>query len=334
MFAQAYGKVATVQNASNGFKSTGLWPVNADIFPDYMFEPAETTNIPLNQVSVADTEPEFGPANARLSPAEHVNTSPTQEETDNTFGSGVSPSVTNNNENLMDYSIQNTTKPTNVTQDDQEHPHSTDVVGRVSEDADLVPNVKESLTVGSTRATYDDGVKPGTSNSLEFPIAIISPAPQGQFVRGQGKRKLKPVKGHWLLTSTLNMEEVIAKNRPKDPPAKKKREVKKLLFDDGKPNSKKNPSSKSTENKAPEKRQIPKRQRQFAQTIDSSSDNEEFAAENEDEEDCPCIYCNDLYSRSKPGESWLRCMSCFRWAHASCADVSKKTKRFICELCS
>lgn len=139
-------------------------------------------------VSVADTEPEFGPANTRLSPADP---SLTQEETDNAFGSNLSPAV----------------------------------------------------TVASTRATYDDGVKPGTSNSLEFPISIISPVPQGHFVRGQGKRKVKPVKGHWLLTSTPNMEEVIAKNRPKDPPEKKKMQVKKVLFDNGKSNIKKNSQS-------------------------------------------------------------------------------------------
>lgn len=52
-----------------------------------------------------------------------------------------------------------------------------------------------------------------------------------------------------------------------------------------------------------------------------------------DEEDCACIYCNDLYSRSKPGEDWLRCVQCSLWAHASCADVPRRTKRFICELC-
>lgn len=39
LFNQAYGKTATVQNACSGFKNTGLWPINPDIFPDYMFHP-------------------------------------------------------------------------------------------------------------------------------------------------------------------------------------------------------------------------------------------------------------------------------------------------------
>lgn len=52
LFNQAYGKTASVQNACNCFKNTGLWPVNPDIFPDNFFEPAETTNMPI--ASTAD----------------------------------------------------------------------------------------------------------------------------------------------------------------------------------------------------------------------------------------------------------------------------------------
>ncbi|KAK9872145.1 hypothetical protein WA026_016199 [Henosepilachna vigintioctopunctata] len=42
-----------------------------------------------------------------------------------------------------------------------------------------------------------------------------------------------------------------------------------------------------------------------------------FLKTGDDDEDCPCICCNDLYSRSKPKEVWLKCLSCKRWAHAS-----------------
>ncbi|KAG5876848.1 hypothetical protein JTB14_023542 [Gonioctena quinquepunctata] len=50
----------------------------------------------------------------------------------------------------------------------------------------------------------------------------------------------------------------------------------------------------------------------------SSSTEEDFIslqtnAANDDDGDC--IYCNDLYSRCKPKEVWLKCMSCKRWAH-------------------
>ncbi|KAK9882792.1 hypothetical protein WA026_023306 [Henosepilachna vigintioctopunctata] len=93
------------------------------------------------------------------------------------------------------------------------------------------------------------------------------------------------------------MKEIKAKNEPKAPSKKKRRKVTKTIFQED-----------SEEENLPNYDQ-------------------------DDEEDCACIYCNDLYSRSKPGEDWLRCLKCSHWAHASCADVSKRTKQFICELC-
>ena len=51
------------------------------------------------------------------------------------------------------------------------------------------------------------------------------------------------------------------------------------------------------------------------------------------EEDASCIYCLDLYSRSKPGEHWVRCQKCKKWSHNECAGISKRAKQFICELC-
>ncbi|CAH2004080.1 unnamed protein product [Acanthoscelides obtectus] len=48
LFNQAYGKTASVQKVCNGLKNTGLWLVN----PDHLFEPAETTNMPI--ASTAD----------------------------------------------------------------------------------------------------------------------------------------------------------------------------------------------------------------------------------------------------------------------------------------
>jgi hypothetical protein len=51
----------------------------------------------------------------------------------------------------------------------------------------------------------------------------------------------------------------------------------------------------------------------------------------EREEYCPCLYCNELFFSSKPGESWLRCVKCKLWAHCECAGVKKRAKMFICD---
>lgn len=44
LFGLAYIRAATTQNAISGFKNTGIYPMNPDIFPEELFEPSETTN--------------------------------------------------------------------------------------------------------------------------------------------------------------------------------------------------------------------------------------------------------------------------------------------------
>ncbi|CAI6356543.1 unnamed protein product [Macrosiphum euphorbiae] len=46
LFKPSFLKACTMQTAVNGFKKTGISPINPDIFPEYMFAPAETTDIP------------------------------------------------------------------------------------------------------------------------------------------------------------------------------------------------------------------------------------------------------------------------------------------------
>ncbi|CAG9789280.1 unnamed protein product [Diatraea saccharalis] len=69
-------------------------------------------------------------------------------------------------------------------------------------------------------------------NHIPFPIEVLSPAPQGKFIQGQGKRKQKICNSHLLLTSTHNMDEVKEKYAPKIPHEKKKRQATKTLFDE------------------------------------------------------------------------------------------------------
>lgn len=224
LFNVAYGKAATVQNACHGFKSTGIWPLNPEVFPDYMYEPAETTNIPLEVVN---------------SELPHQQMSPIP-----------GPS-------------------------------------RQQDDEPCLASVTDVQAVANTVDNEADS----SSYVLSVPIEEISPTPKGRFISGQGKRKPKARQTSLVLTSTPNMTDIKSKNNPKDTSPKRKR----------------------------------------AATRNLNNDDSDYAQD--DEEDCPCIYCNDLYSRSKPRENWLRCMSCSHWAHASCADVPSRIKRFICELC-
>ena len=84
-----------------------------------------------------------------------------------------------------------------------------------------------------------------------------------------------------------------------------------------------------------EERRAAKKAKKQLQFDQKTEDNEEcdFEPDEEDNDDAACIYCNDVYSRSKPGETWLKCNKCCLWAHNECAGLSKRAKNFICELC-
>ncbi|KAB0790622.1 hypothetical protein PPYR_14936 [Photinus pyralis] len=119
LFNHAYGETATVQNACNGFKNTGLWPLNPHIFPDHMYEPAETTNIPLP------------------------------------------------NEDF--HRFLETTPP--------------ETVVPISNEELQVSEAPQESTLETDKV--NDNEISGPSTSLSFPVEILSPAPQGQFISGQ-----------------------------------------------------------------------------------------------------------------------------------------------------
>jgi len=51
LFKEAYGKAATVRNATSGFEKNGIWPFNDNIFTEDDFLAAEVTVRPDHNVS-------------------------------------------------------------------------------------------------------------------------------------------------------------------------------------------------------------------------------------------------------------------------------------------
>lgn len=52
LFKQAYLRAATVNNGQNGFAASGIYPLNENIFPEWMFAPADVTDNDLGESSV------------------------------------------------------------------------------------------------------------------------------------------------------------------------------------------------------------------------------------------------------------------------------------------
>ncbi|XP_069695651.1 uncharacterized protein [Periplaneta americana] len=66
-------------------------------------------------------------------------------------------------------------------------------------------------------------------------------------------------------------------------------------------------------------------------SLEVAEDDED--SDESDSGDVPCLYCNDLFSHSKPKESWLRCIKCSMWAHSECVGLSKQAKTFTYDIC-
>lgn len=71
LFGNTFIKAATMSTAINGFRKTGIWPCNPNIFTDADFLAAETTDRPISQVNASMN---FNPGN------EEANISSNQRE--------------------------------------------------------------------------------------------------------------------------------------------------------------------------------------------------------------------------------------------------------------
>ena len=49
------------------------------------------------------------------------------------------------------------------------------------------------------------------------------------------------------------------------------------------------------------------------------------------EQDCHCLYCQELYSESV--DAWICCRVCYQWAHELCAGKEGDLNDFVCEFC-
>lgn len=58
LFTEAYGKEASMKNAISGNKNTGIHPLDEDIFPDHLFPPSLSIDVPQQQTAETQNEDE------------------------------------------------------------------------------------------------------------------------------------------------------------------------------------------------------------------------------------------------------------------------------------
>lgn len=70
LYGAAFMKAASVETAVNAFRKTGIFPLDSNVFPEWMFQPAETTEMPVvNTVDVQCSRPNPESPNRVQNPA-------------------------------------------------------------------------------------------------------------------------------------------------------------------------------------------------------------------------------------------------------------------------
>ncbi|KAI4458474.1 zinc finger fyve/phd-type [Holotrichia oblita] len=72
--------------------------------------------------------------------------------------------------------------------------------------------------------------------------------------------------------------------------------------------------------------------RQEAAKKKTKESSDDSPSEDRDEE-TSCMYCGELYSNSKPGEGWIKCVVCQMWSHDACAHVEVEDDQYVCDFC-
>lgn len=296
LFCEAYGKAATPAIALSGFRATGISPLNPDIFPEDMYLPSTVTDVPI-----AGEETE----NERANPPEVLNVL-------GCSGKEEDPSATS----------------APAKQQEPSSSFGTDISMEILPDEEVT---QPCITLEKETSIADEG---NSSNNIKDILMEISPLPQGNARSTNRKKNTYQdvlTESPFLQSLREREENKMVANARKSERKSAKRNVfsEKSAIEE----SSQIFSEKKTENSEIIRKsaRVSSKKTFFGESSDS--ENEEPFDVEDDEDDCACLYCNGLYSRSKPREGWLRCIQCRLWAHADCAGLKMSTKKFVCDLC-
>lgn len=236
LFDQAYQKTATMDIALSGFRATGILPLNRNIFPEHMFLPSLTTDVPENAPPIPEVDND----------AEEPGSS-----------------------EMQTHGISETTSEAAIISAETSKAQPNDQVPRTSPREDNIEDILKEL----------------------------SPPPKCN-VRKTVKRKTGGYQD--VLTESPYLRSILDKENEKKQLQQRK-----------------------------SKRNVVKRKL----VEDESSGEEDPYKASDGDDDCACLYCNDVFSRSKSREGWLQCQLCQKWSHSECAGLPKRAKMFVCELC-
>lgn len=260
LFNHAYERTATLEIATSAFRATGILPFNPNIFPDHLFLPSLTTDVP-----------EADPVNEHLE-------NPQQPQANNTETQAPILEPANQEQLTFTEEINVRGPASDVKEVD---------IQNILKELSPVPQSNVRKTVERKTGGYQD---------------VLTESPYLQSIREKeiekAQEQQRKINRNFVKRQLVEKDSAEIQNKKQELLRKSKRPVARVRLMEGETSEEEDPYSVS-----------------------------------DTEEDCPCLYCNDLFSRSKSKEAWLQCQLCQKWAHADCAGVPRKAKIFICEIC-
>ena len=304
LVAQAYPKAMTPENITAGFRATGIFPHDRNVFPPDAYLPAQTTDRP--DPTVTEQAGSAPPVPAPVSGTGAAETSNSTVEPSVLPGPPVMPRS------------QYDSPPSAQGQAAATHAPETSsltVEPSALPGPPMVPRSQYYSAQGQIAATH------ASETSLAGPSKIVTPSDIRPFTRAPPRKKQAGRRSG----STRILTDTPVKNDI----SMRKKAIEKKVKDDSNAagqqqsgDSRPTPVRKRLKYSRPAAKIMPPKRKRGS----SSSANDTNPS---------CLYCDELYLESvNEYRPWIQCQGvCKKWCHRVCAGVDRKDKQFVCEFC-
>ena len=300
LFGSAYNSCATVEKAVNGFRACGLWPFNDSVFGDDAFVASQLTE-----------EPDHVAAHSSI-PTLNVVPNTDSIEAAHSRHDANTPTIATE-PNIATLPQCRAYVPLGATEDNNTTPTQSNACTPTPSDTEfeIITQPERSVCIQPRETNNDNPLLMQNISDIEVRTEIDSGTQAAQsncasdFVKGLlnkvkasncRQRKRKTEKSEILTSSPY----------------------KKILVE--KEQNKKKSLSKNTKKAKPtKKKQATKIKR-----------SESLSQSDEEDETWSCLVCGEPFGDSKPGEIWVKCITCKLWSHEDCTAGEKE---YICRNC-